>query len=52
MSSAIVVLALIMYFALSRENKRKDELYGPVDAHVEVDVSEEGDYNRNFRYFT
>ncbi|OJJ05557.1 hypothetical protein ASPVEDRAFT_174611 [Aspergillus versicolor CBS 583.65] len=52
MSSAIVVLALIMYFALSRENKRKDELYGPVDAHVEVDVSEEGDYTRNFRYFT
>ncbi|OJJ54414.1 hypothetical protein ASPSYDRAFT_61039 [Aspergillus sydowii CBS 593.65] len=52
MSSAIVVLALIMYFALTQENKRKDELYGPVDVQVEVDVSEEGDYNRNFRYLT
>lgn len=41
-----------MHFALQRENKRKDELYGPVDPRAEVDVSEQGDYNQNFRYFT
>ncbi|KAM5355039.1 hypothetical protein ACJ41O_001685 [Fusarium nematophilum] len=52
MSGLIVVLALGMHFALARENKRKDELYGPVDSQVEVDVSEQGDYNPNFRYFT
>lgn len=52
MSGLIVILALIMHFALVRENKRKDALYGPVDPDMEVDVSEQGDYNRNFRYFT
>ncbi|KAJ3530805.1 hypothetical protein NM208_g9163 [Fusarium decemcellulare] len=52
MSGAIVLLSLGMHFALERENKRKDELYGRVDRAVEVDVSEEGDYHRNFRYFT
>ncbi|UPK90040.1 hypothetical protein LCI18_000975 [Fusarium solani-melongenae] len=52
MSGIIVVLSLGMHFALTRENRRKDEMYGPVDPNVEVDVSEEGDYHRNFRYFT
>lgn len=52
MSGTIVILALVMHFALKRENKRRDELYGPVDLTMEVNVSEEGDYNRNFRYFT
>ncbi|KAH7242892.1 major facilitator superfamily domain-containing protein [Fusarium solani] len=52
MSGVIVLLSLGMHFALARENRRKDELYGPVDFDVQVDVSEEGDYDRHFRYFT
>ncbi|KAJ4256000.1 hypothetical protein NW762_009074 [Fusarium torreyae] len=52
MSGLIVILALIMHFALSRENRKRDEFYGPVIENQAVDVSEEGDYARNFRYFT
>jgi hypothetical protein len=50
MSGLVVVLALIMHFALDRENKRRDRLYGPVDVNAEIDVSEQGDNNRQFRY--
>lgn len=48
----IVVMALIMHFLLERENKRRDELHGPVDPDLEVDVTLEGDNHRNFRYLT
>ncbi|KAF5671407.1 nicotinamide mononucleotide permease [Fusarium heterosporum] len=51
-SALVVLLSLFMHFALKRENKRKQELYGPVDHEVEVDISEQGDYDRNFRYLT
>lgn len=52
MSGLVVVLALFMHFALKRENKRRDTLYGSVDANAEIDVSEQGDNNRQFRYMT
>jgi hypothetical protein len=52
MSGLVVVLALFMHFALSRENRRRDSLYGPVDANAEIDVSEQGDKNQKFRYMT
>ncbi|CEI70711.1 unnamed protein product [Fusarium venenatum] len=52
MSGLVVVLALFMHFALNRENKRRDSLYGPVDVNAEIDVSEQGDNNRQFRYMT
>ncbi|KAF5645337.1 high-affinity nicotinic acid transporter [Fusarium tjaetaba] len=52
MSGLIVILALVMHFLLSRENRKRDELYGPVDKSQAVDVSQQGDYARNFRYFT
>jgi MFS family permease len=47
MSGSIVVLSLIMHFLLDRENKRRDRVYGPVDPNAEIDVSEQGDYNRH-----
>ncbi|KAL3955932.1 hypothetical protein ACCO45_008778 [Purpureocillium lilacinum] len=34
------------------ENRRRDLMYGPVDPNVEVDVTNEGDAHRNFRYLT
>jgi hypothetical protein len=52
MSGAVVVLALFMHFALDRENKRRDRVYGPVDPNAEIDVSEQGDNNLQFRYMT
>ncbi|KAF4435900.1 hypothetical protein F53441_13408 [Fusarium austroafricanum] len=48
-SGLIVVLSLFMHFALRRENKRKEELYGPVYSDF-VDI--QGDHDRNFRYLT
>jgi hypothetical protein len=52
MSGSIVVLSLIMHVLLDRENKRRDRVYGPVVPNAEIDVSEQGDYNRQFRYMT
>jgi hypothetical protein len=51
-TGSIVFMALAMHFLLDRENKRRDEQYGPVDADLEVDVTLEGDNHRNFRYLT
>lgn len=48
----IVFMSLAMHFALVRENKRRDSLYGTVDPDAEVDVTDEGDNHRNFRYLT
>ncbi|KAF9772134.1 hypothetical protein IL306_010192 [Fusarium sp. DS 682] len=52
MSGAIVILALFMHFALERENKHNEKLYGPLDDDLEVDVSEDGEQGKNFRYLT
>lgn len=52
MSGAIVILALLMHFALERENKRNEKLYGPLDNDAEVDAADEGDQSKNFRYLT
>ncbi|KAM0345824.1 hypothetical protein ACHAPU_006178 [Fusarium lateritium] len=51
-SGLVVILSLIMHFALERENKRKQDVYGPVDHDVAEDNLEQGDYGRNFRYLT
>ncbi|KAK7226845.1 hypothetical protein V2G26_014848 [Clonostachys chloroleuca] len=48
----IALLSLALHFLLDRENRRRDELYGPVDPDAEVDVTEEGDYHVQFRYLT
>lgn len=48
----IVFMSLAMHFALEWENKRRDNMYGTVDPDVEVDVTDEGDNHRNFRYLT
>jgi hypothetical protein len=47
-----VLLSLALHFLLDRENRRRDELYGPVDPDAEVDVTDEGDYHVQFRYLT
>ncbi|OAQ79065.1 repressible alkaline phosphatase precursor [Purpureocillium lilacinum] len=41
LTGVILVCSLCMSFALSRENRRRDLMYGPVDPNVEVDVSEQ-----------
>ncbi len=48
----IVVLSLGLHFKLSYENKKKDELYGPVDPNEQIDVSDNGDKHPKFRYLT
>jgi hypothetical protein len=45
-------LSLTLHFLLERENKRRDREHGPVGSDTTVDVTEEGDKNKNFRYFT
>ncbi|KAF5246352.1 hypothetical protein FANTH_6867 [Fusarium anthophilum] len=52
MSGAIVILALLMHFALERENKRNEKLYGPLDNDAEVDAGNDGEQSSNFRYLT
>jgi hypothetical protein len=52
MSGAIVVLALFMHFALERENRRNEKIYGPLDNDAELDVSDEDGGIKNFRYLT
>ncbi|KAF5536608.1 nicotinamide mononucleotide permease [Fusarium mexicanum] len=52
MSGATVILALFMHFALERENKRNEKLYGPLDADAEVDAGDDGEHSKNFRYLT
>lgn len=51
-TGAIVFLSLGLHFALERENKRRDRAYGPPRQSESVDVTEEGDKHRNFRYMT
>ncbi|KAF5705770.1 high-affinity nicotinic acid transporter [Fusarium mundagurra] len=52
MSGAIVILALFMHFALERENRRNEKIYGPLDNDAELDVSDEDGNSKNFRYLT
>ena len=52
LTGVILVCSLCISFALSRENRRRDLMYGAVDPNVEVDVTNEGDAHRNFRYLT
>ncbi|KAK0663327.1 putative transporter [Lasiodiplodia hormozganensis] len=48
----IVVLALGLHFKLEHENRRRDRLYGRVEADARVDVTVGGDKSRGFRYLT
>ncbi|POR35094.1 Alkaline phosphatase [Tolypocladium paradoxum] len=52
LTGLIVILALGMHVSLGWENRRRDRLYGPVDPGAEVDVTDEGDNHRSFRYVT
>jgi nitrate/nitrite transporter NarK len=52
LSGAIVVLALGLHFKLAYENRRRDRLYGVVDQHARVDVTDGGDHNPMFRFIT
>jgi len=42
------VTALILYMALTRENKRRDALYGPVPADNEIQNFESEEYKRKW----
>lgn len=48
----MVVISLSMHFMLDLENRRKDQLYGPSRLDANVDVTHQGDKNRDFRYLT
>lgn len=48
----MVILALGMHFGLDWENQRRDGLYGRADADAQVDVTDDGDGHRHFRYIT
>ncbi|VUC28123.1 unnamed protein product [Clonostachys rosea] len=52
LTALIVILSLTLHFLLERENGRRDREYGPVGSDTTVDVTEEGDKNRDFRYLT
>ncbi|KAM4062282.1 major facilitator superfamily protein [Hirsutella rhossiliensis] len=52
LTGLMVILALGMHFALDWENRRRDGLYGPVGADARIDVTDEGDGHRHFRYVT
>lgn len=52
LTGLIVILALGLHFKLEAENRSRDREYGPVDEDVQVDVTQGGDQNRNFRYLT
>ncbi|KPM35709.1 hypothetical protein AK830_g10863 [Neonectria ditissima] len=52
LTGVISVLSLGLHVALERENKRRDREFGPVDDCEAIDVTEQGDKHRNFRYLT
>ncbi|SPO05395.1 related to nicotinamide mononucleotide permease [Cephalotrichum gorgonifer] len=52
LTGMIVILALGLHFKLEHENKQRDQLYGPADQNVIIDVTQGGDQNKNFRYLT
>lgn len=52
LTGLISMLSLGLHFALERENKRRDREFGPVDSQTAIDVTEQGDKHKNFRYLT
>lgn len=45
------ILVQVLRFLMSRENKRRDELYGVVDSgEMPEDVAQSGDDHPNFRF--
>lgn len=48
----IVILAVGLHINLALENKRRDRVYGKVNEHDRVDVTDGGDQDPNFRYLT
>lgn len=48
----IVILSLGLHLKLEHENRRRDRLYGEVEANAHVDVTDGGDKNARFRYLT
>ena len=52
MSLATAVVSLGNSLALREINRRRDKLYGKPQPGVSVDVSEEADGNKMFRYMT
>ncbi|PHH77025.1 hypothetical protein CDD80_997 [Ophiocordyceps camponoti-rufipedis] len=52
LAGLMLVLALGMHVVLEAENRRRDRVFGPVDAEGEVDVTDEGDHHEDFRYVT
>ncbi|KAJ5227420.1 uncharacterized protein N7469_007426 [Penicillium citrinum] len=48
----IVILAIGLHINLTLENKRRDRVYGKVNKHDRVDVTDGGDQNPKFRYLT
>lgn len=48
----IVFLALGLRFALENQNAERDRGFGPADADAVVDVTNDGDRNKSFRYLT
>ncbi|EON68139.1 hypothetical protein W97_07288 [Coniosporium apollinis CBS 100218] len=48
----IVILSLGLHFKLQHENRKRDRLYGKVPEDAQIDVTQGGDNNPNFRYFT
>lgn len=52
LTGLIMVLAMGLHVSLRIENRRRDSLYGIVDPDDRVDVTEGGDDNPKFRYFT
>jgi hypothetical protein len=51
-SGLIVILALGLHLKLEHENRKRDQLYGEVEADAHVDVTKDGDRNARFRYLT
>ncbi|KAK2034861.1 major facilitator superfamily transporter [Colletotrichum zoysiae] len=52
LTGMIVIMSLTLHFLLEHDNRRRDRELGPVDEDITVDVTEEGDRHRNFRYLT
>ncbi|KAK7416529.1 hypothetical protein QQX98_005133 [Neonectria punicea] len=52
LTGAISILSLGLHFTLEKENKRRDREYGSIDRREAIDVTEQGDKHKNFRYLT
>lgn len=52
LTGCIAVMALGLFVKLTRDNKKRDTLYGTVDRNIRIDVTKDGDKNPQFRYLT